>query len=66
MVQATDHFMEEVATDVPVILMGHSSGAQKAALLALDHSLLSSSERVRAMIVCGLIELFFHQVQSHH
>ena len=49
-VAATDHFMQEVAVDAPVILMGHSSGAQKAALLALDHSLLRSPERIRAMI----------------
>ena len=65
-VQATDHFMEEVATDVPVILMGHSSGAQKAALLALDHSLLSSSERVRAMIGLSGPYDFFPFTEDDH
>ena len=48
-VAATNHFLEEV-NDNPVILMGHSSGAQLAALLTLNTELLASPERILAMI----------------
>lgn len=51
-VRATDHFMMEVAPEARVIMMGHSSGAQKAALLTLNQSLLASPERVIGM--CGI------------
>ena len=65
-VAATDHFMQEVAVDAPVILMGHSSGAQKAALLALDHSLLRSPERIRAMIGLSGPYDFFPFTEDDH
>ena len=65
-VEATDHFMKEVAVDTPVILMGHSSGAQKAALLALDHTLLRSPERIRAMIGLSGPYDFFPFTEDDH
>ncbi len=49
-VKATNHFLTHVYPEGRVILMGHSSGAQKAALLALDQHLLESPERIVAMI----------------
>ena len=65
-VEATDYFMKEVAADAPVILMGHSSGAQKAALLALDQSLLDSPDRIRAMIgIAGPYDFFPFTEDDH-
>ncbi len=50
LVKATDHFLGTVCPEGDVILMGHSSGAQKAALLALDRTLLKENGRIKAMI----------------
>ena len=49
-VRATDHFMGEIEPEGAVILMGHSSGAQKAALLTLNTALLRSPDRILAMV----------------
>ena len=49
-VKATNWFLAHLLPAGQVIVMGHSSGAQKAALLALDVNLLESPERIVAMI----------------
>jgi acetyl esterase/lipase len=49
-VSAIDHFLENNCRQGPVFLMGHSSGAQKAALLTLDETLLKRNDRITAMI----------------
>lgn len=49
-VNATNHFLDEVYTDGPVIMMGHSSGAQMAALVTLNTTLLDNPERIKAMV----------------
>ena len=65
-VEATDYFMSEVSTLAPVILMGHSSGAQKAALLTLNQSLLRSPERIRSMIgISGPYDFFPFTEDDH-
>lgn len=65
-VQATDFFMNEVATETPVLLMGHSSGAQMASLLTLDHTLLESPERIMAMIGLSGPYDFFPFTEDDH
>lgn len=65
-VRATDFFMEEVCPEGPVILMGHSSGAQKAALLALDDSLLKQPGRIVAMIgLAGPYDFYPYTEDDH-
>lgn len=49
-VKAVDFAMSEILPCGDVVLMGHSSGAQLAALMTLNAELLSSPERVVAMI----------------
>lgn len=49
-VESTEHFLEHHCPDSPVFMMGHSSGAQLAALLTLNPSLLKDPDRIRAMI----------------
>ncbi len=49
-VTATDHFFEHHCPDSPVFMMGHSSGAQLAALLTLNQSLLKQPDRISGMI----------------
>ncbi len=49
-VQSTQYVLSELAGASPVFLMGHSSGAQLASLIALNQSLLGSTERIQGMI----------------
>ncbi len=49
-VDAANYSMRELAPEGPIVLMGHSAGAQMAALLALDESLLEQNERILAMV----------------
>ena len=49
-VSATNYFLEKVYTKGPVIIMGHSSGAQMAALVTLNSALLDTPERITAMV----------------
>lgn len=49
-VDGVNHFLDEVHQTGPVILMGHSSGAQMAALMALNTELLNAGHKVEAMI----------------
>ena len=63
---AVNCFMRNVSDNSMVVLMGHSSGAQMAALLALDSSLLHSSERVCAMIgLSGPYDFFPFTDEDH-
>lgn len=63
---ATDFLLEQVCPDVPVVTMGHSSGAQLAALLTLDTSLLRSSNRITAMIGLSGPYDFFPFTEDDH
>ena len=49
-VSATNHLMDQVCPEGPVIMMGHSSGAQMAALVTLNAALLDTPERITAMV----------------
>jgi acetyl esterase/lipase len=65
-VTAVDYFMDELDPDTQVILMGHSSGAQKAALLTLDRSLLKHPDRINAMIgIAGPYDFYPFTEEDH-
>lgn len=65
-VRAVNHFMQAVDPSARVILMGHSSGAQKAALLTLDESLLNETDRIVAMIgLAGPYDFFPFTEEDH-
>ena len=49
-VLATRHVLDQLASPEPVFLLGHSSGAQIAASIALNEALLGDTGRIRAMI----------------
>ncbi len=65
-VAAANHFMQVVDPEARVILMGHSSGAQKAALLALDDKLIVERHRLLAMIgLAGPYDFFPFSEDDH-
>ena len=65
-IRAVDFFMTSIDPETPVVLMGHSSGAQKAALLTLDDSLLSCPDRVVGMIgIAGPYDFFPFTEEDH-
>ena len=47
---AAECVLEALPPDAPLVLMGHSAGAQLAALLTLDASRLSTPQRVRGLV----------------
>ncbi len=65
-VNATNHFLDEVYTEGPVIMMGHSSGAQMAALVTLNTSLLDTPSRIDAMVgLSGPYDFYPFTVDDH-
>jgi acetyl esterase/lipase len=65
-VKATDHFLREVYPSGPVIMMGHSSGAHKAALVTLNKTLLAQNHRIDAMIGMSGPYDFYPFTQDDH
>lgn len=65
-VEATHYFLETLYPTGTVLLMGHSSGAQLASLLALNDSLLSSPERILGMIGLSGPYDFYPFTQDDH
>lgn len=65
-VTATNYVIEKQAADAPVLLMGHSSGAQLAALLTLDGSLLAAPEKIDSMIGLSGPYDFFPFTEDDH
>lgn len=65
-VEATDHFLEQHYGGSPLFMMGHSSGAQLAALLTLNTSLLRQSDKITAMIGLSGPYDFFPFTEDDH
>lgn len=64
--RAVDVVLESLPIDVPLILMGHSAGAQLAALLTLDASQLRVPERVHGLIGLAGPYDFFPFTEDDH
>lgn len=64
--RAVEHVLSEIDATGPIILMGHSSGAQMAALLALNPALLQSRDRIAAMIGLSGPYDFFPFTEDDH
>ncbi|MEE2890920.1 MAG: alpha/beta hydrolase [Pseudomonadota bacterium] len=63
---ATEAVLEALPVDTPLVLMGHSAGAQLAALLTLDASRLSAPERVRGLVGLAGPYDFFPFTEADH
>ena len=64
--EVTNYFLDTVHPAGPVLMMGHSSGAQQAALLTLNKALLNQNSRIRAMVgIAGPYDFYPFSEDDH-